>query len=139
MGAVSADHSFLNTVTRHVIKPPNKPPIIQGNAASGCSECANPQVHAAVATTHKSRIPVLLTVPCTVIASPVAIWPSTVFSFRTGFALPNNRAMLGLQSIRKSVILNSTRAPGLARLLLLETLARTFIAVGRRRAVLAAV
>src|SRR5262245_53891569 len=109
MGAVSADHSFLNTVTRHVIKPPNKPPIIQGNAASGCSECASPHVHAAVTTTHSSRIPVLLTVPCTVIASPVAIWPSNVFSFRTGFALPNNRAIVA--SVQLSLNLSSENRP----------------------------
>src|SRR5215831_12766351 len=94
MGAVNPDHSFLNTVTKHVIRPPTRPPIIQGKAASGCSECAKPQVHAAVATTHSKRIPVLLTVPCTVIVSPVATCPANVFSLRTGFALPNNRAII---------------------------------------------
>src|SRR4029077_13423156 len=85
MGALSGDHSFLNTVTRQVIRPPKRPPSIHGKAASGRSECARPQVHAAVATTHRSRIPVLLTVPWTVITSPTAIWPVKTLSFRTGF------------------------------------------------------
>ena len=58
-----ADHSFLNTVTNATTNPPNAPPIIQGKAASGVSERLKLQLQAAVATTSRSRKPVLLTAP----------------------------------------------------------------------------
>src|ERR1700722_11484225 len=69
------------------MRPPKIPPIIQGMASSGFGECERPQVQAEVATTQSSSSPVLLTVPCTVIASPTATWPWKAFSFRAGFAV----------------------------------------------------
>src|ERR1700676_2876460 len=72
-------------VTRATTKPPNTPPIIQGRAAPGSGECDNPQVHAAVAMTNSKSSPVLLTVPCRVIASPYATWPLNAFSLSAGF------------------------------------------------------
>src|SRR5216683_2962413 len=74
-GAVSGAQFFLKMVTNAVTIPPIRPPIIQGRAACGSGECARPQVQAEEATTHSSSTPVLLTVPCSVIASPTATSP----------------------------------------------------------------
>src|SRR5713226_2692359 len=71
-------------VTSATMKPPKIPPTIHGMAASGAGECDKPQVHAAVATTQSRRKPVLLTVPCSVIASPKATCPLKAFSLRAG-------------------------------------------------------
>src|SRR6516225_7135928 len=84
MGAVNGDHVFLNTVTSARMNPPIAPPIIQGTAASGVCEWPRPHVYAEVTTTHNSSRPVLLAVPCMVIASPAAICPANALSFRTG-------------------------------------------------------
>src|SRR5438093_2783374 len=84
MGAVSGAQFGLKIVTSATMKPPKTPPIIQGMAAPGTGECDKPQVHAAVATTQSSRRPVLLTVPCNVIASPKATWPLKAFSLSAG-------------------------------------------------------
>src|SRR6266852_4644303 len=80
-------------VTRAVTNPPTRPPIIQGYMASGAGECARPQVQAEVATTQSSSRPVLLTVPCRVMASPRATWPWKAFSFRAGLDVRNGFAM----------------------------------------------
>src|SRR5438093_11028717 len=69
------------------MKPPKTPPIIHGMAAPGTGECDKPQVHAAVATTQSRRKPVLLTVPCNVIASPKATWPLKAFSLSVGLVV----------------------------------------------------
>src|SRR5260370_40858914 len=71
-------------VTSATMKPPKTPPIIHGRAAPGTGECDKPQVHAAVATTQSNNMPVLLTVPCRVIASPKATWPLKAFSLSVG-------------------------------------------------------
>src|SRR5947207_12801336 len=67
-------------VTSATTKPPKTPPVIHATAAAGAGECDKPQAHAAVATTQRRRKPVLLTVPCSVIASPKATCPLTDFS-----------------------------------------------------------
>src|SRR5579859_6569676 len=54
-------------------------------AASGAGDFDSPQVQAAVATTQSKSRPVLLTVPCNVMASPNATCPLKAFSFRAGF------------------------------------------------------
>src|SRR5216684_7837180 len=72
-------------VTSATMKPPKTPPIIHGMAAPGAGECDNPHVQAAVATTQSRSRPVLLTVPCKVIASPKAACPLKAFSFSAGF------------------------------------------------------
>src|SRR5260370_34748415 len=64
--------------------PPKTPPIIHGKPACGAGEGDKPQVHAAVATTKSRRSPVLLTVPCSVIASPNATWSLKAFSLSAG-------------------------------------------------------
>src|SRR6266478_3386488 len=93
-GAVIGAQLRLKMVTSAVTIPPNSPPIIHGMAAPGVSECAKPQVHAAVATTHSSSSPVLFTVPCKVIASPpTATSPRKAFSFSAGFEVRNGLAM----------------------------------------------
>src|SRR5258707_14184240 len=84
MGAVNGAQFALKIVTSATIKPPKTPPIIHGTAAPGTGECDKPQVHAAVATTQSRSRPVLLTVPCSVIASPKATWPLNAFSLRAG-------------------------------------------------------
>src|SRR6267142_6144374 len=84
MGAVNGAQFGLKIVTSATMKPPKTPPIIQGTAAPGTGEWDKPQVHAAVATTQSRRKPVLLTVPCNVIASPKATWPLKAFSLSAG-------------------------------------------------------
>src|SRR5271154_6713577 len=54
-----------------------------------------PQVHAAVATTHKSSKPVLLTVPCRVMASPKAACALKAFSFSAVLEVRMLSAMRG--------------------------------------------
>src|SRR5450755_2867886 len=95
------DQVFLNVVISATMNPPINPPNIQGIAASGASECDMPQVHAAVATAHSSRKPVLLTVPCKVIASPVATTSRNAFSLRTGLEVRNGLAMMETLRSRK--------------------------------------
>src|SRR5713226_7094808 len=84
MGAVNGAQFGLKMVTSATMKPPKTPPIIHGTAAPGIGECDKPQVHAAVATTQSRRKPVLLTVPCSVIASPKATWSLKAFSLSAG-------------------------------------------------------
>src|SRR5437899_11847807 len=84
MGAVSGAQLGLKMVSSATMKPPKTPPIIQGTAAPGSGECDKPQVHAAVATTKSKSRPVLLTVPCSVIASPKATCPLKAFSLSAG-------------------------------------------------------
>src|SRR5216683_3990731 len=84
MGAVNGAQLGLKMVTSATTKPPKTPPIIHGTAAPGTGERDKPQVHAAVATTQSKRNPVLLTVPCNVIASPKATWPLKAFSLSAG-------------------------------------------------------
>src|SRR6267378_3162339 len=84
MGAVNGAQFGLKMVTSATMKPPKTPPIIHGMAAPGTGECDKPQVHAAVATTQSRSRPVLLTVPCSVIASPKATWPLNAFSLSAG-------------------------------------------------------
>src|SRR5712664_2970568 len=93
-GAVIGAQLRLKIVTSAVTIPPSNPPTIHGMAAPGVSECAIPQVHAAVATTQSSNTPVLLTVPCKVIASPpTAISPRKAFSFSAGLEVRNRFTM----------------------------------------------
>src|SRR5260370_28276691 len=80
MGAVIGAQLCLTMVTSATMKPPKTPPIIHGMAAPGAGECDKPQVHAAVATTQSRRKPVLLTVPCSLIASPKATCPLKALS-----------------------------------------------------------
>src|SRR6266581_83171 len=94
IGAVSGAHCFLKIVTSATMKPPKTPPIIHGTAASGAGECDKPHVHAAVATTQSRRKPVLLTVPCSVIASPKATWPLKAFSLSAGLDVRIRFAMV---------------------------------------------
>src|SRR6266851_1856476 len=114
IGAVSGAHSFLKMVTSATTKPPKRPPIIHGMAASGAWECDRPQVHAAVATTQSRRKPVLLTVPCSVIASPKATWPRNAFSLSAGLEVRIRFAMAEILPYdeflisRQYVYLNST-------------------------------
>src|SRR5216684_4271094 len=85
IGAVIGAQFGSKMVASATMKPPKTPPIIHGMAAPGDGECDKPQVHAAVATTQSRRKPVLLTVPCSVIASPKATWPLNAFSLSAGF------------------------------------------------------
>src|SRR5260370_31465385 len=87
MGAVNGAQFCLKIVTSAMMKPPKRPPIIHGMAAPGTGECDKPQVHAAVATTKSKSRPVLLTVPCNVIASPKATLPLKAFSLSAGLDL----------------------------------------------------
>src|SRR5580692_11595478 len=97
MGAVTGDHSLLKIVTSANTNPPIIPPIIHGRTASGAWECASPHVQAAVPTAQTSKIPVLLTVPCTVMASPtMADGREKVRSFRAGLELLKRPGMVGL-------------------------------------------
>src|SRR5277367_6983892 len=75
------------------MNPPIIPPNIHGIAASGVSECAIPQVHAAVTTAHNNKKPVLFTVPCNVIVSPVATTSRNAFSLNTGFEVRKGLAI----------------------------------------------
>src|SRR5271170_4043322 len=88
------DHRALKVVTSATMNPPMIPPNIHGIAASGVSECAMPQVHAAVTTAHNSKKPVLFTVPCKVIASPVAATSRNAFSLKTGLDVRKGLAMI---------------------------------------------
>src|SRR5438046_8960596 len=80
-------------VTSATTKPPKTPPVIHGTATGGAGECDRPQVHAAVATTQSRRKPVLLTVPCSVIASPKATCPLKAFSLSAGLEVRIRFAM----------------------------------------------
>src|ERR1700694_4513573 len=111
MGAVNGAQFGLKMVTRATMKPPRTPPIIHGMAASGAWECDKPQVHAAVATTQSRRRPVLLTVPCSVIASPKATWPLNAFSFNAGLDVRNRFAIREILPIDEILI-----SPNLAHL-----------------------
>ncbi len=64
MGEVIGDHSFLKMVTMATMNPPNAPTSTAGPAKLRSCVCMKEfHVHAAVATAHSSRMPVLLTVP----------------------------------------------------------------------------
>src|SRR5690242_11148960 len=93
------DQVFLKMVTSATTKPPMRPPIIQGMAASGVGDLESPQVQAAVATTQRRSTPVLLTVPCNVMASPKATCPLNAFSFNAGFDVRIRLATAGLPEI----------------------------------------
>src|SRR5579862_3696527 len=76
MGAVTGDHSFLKIVTMATMNPPNNPIKTIGPAALKSRVCRNElQVHAAVAMAHTSRMPVLFTVPFTVMRAAASIVP----------------------------------------------------------------
>src|SRR5216684_5468216 len=94
MGAVNGAQFCLKIVTSATMKPPKRPPIIHGMAAPGTGERDKPQVHAAVATTQSRRKPVLLTVPCSVIASLKATWPLKAFSLSAGLDVRIRFAMV---------------------------------------------
>src|SRR5260370_700554 len=101
-------------VTSATMKPPRKPPIIHGMAACGAWECDKPHVQAAVATTQSRSRPVLLTVPCSVIASPKATWPLNALSLSAGLDVRIRFAMAEILPIDEFllspnlVLLNST-------------------------------
>src|ERR1700691_1920685 len=85
-GAVTADHSFLKTVTNAQTNPPMVPIHSQGTAATADCCIARCHVHAADAIAQRRRSPVLLTVPWTVIPSPSCrAKPPKAFSPSTGF------------------------------------------------------
>src|SRR6266851_754450 len=110
-GAVIGAQLRLKIVTSAVTIPPSNPPIIHGIAAPGVSECAKPQVQAAVATTHSSSTPVLFTVPCKVIASPpTATSPRKAFSFSAGLEVRNGLAMFVSLDLTHSVYTRKNRA-----------------------------
>src|SRR4029450_6036981 len=67
-GVVTGAHSFLKIVTRATTKPPIAPPIGKMPPAAWAAR-AWCQVKAAQATRMSRERPVLLTVPCSVIAS----------------------------------------------------------------------
>ena len=76
MGAVTADHCFLKTVTMAQMNPPISPSIISGATADmSCSGRNKCHVQAAVAMAQMSRMPVLFTVPLSVIRSAASIRP----------------------------------------------------------------
>src|SRR5271170_89970 len=97
-GAVNGDHSFLKMVTSAMMNPPIPPAISSGNTACGPAVTNRSQVHAAVATVQISRMPVLFTVPCSVMASPAATWPWKAFAFSAGFEVLNKFGMVKLLS-----------------------------------------
>src|SRR5579863_5231120 len=67
MGAVIGDHSRLNEVTRAKTNPPSEPTNMAGpTKVMSCVLMNWVQVHAAVAIAQSSRMPVLLTVPSSV-------------------------------------------------------------------------
>src|ERR1017187_6954432 len=76
MGAVTGDHSFLKTVTMAQINPPINPISISG-ATSVISRVGRNRLHvqAAVAIAHTNRMPVLFTVPLSVIRLATSIRP----------------------------------------------------------------
>src|SRR5258707_14481499 len=84
VGGETGPHLGLRRVTSKTTTPTKTPPITHGTAAPGTGECDKPQVHAAVATTKSKSRPVLLTVPCNVMASPKATWPLKAFSLSAG-------------------------------------------------------
>src|SRR5580693_6683841 len=94
MGAVIGAQFGLKMVASAAMRPPKIPPIIHGMALSGCGECERPQVQAEVATTQSSSTPVLLTVPCTVIASPTPTTPWKAFSFSAGLEVRKGLGMV---------------------------------------------
>src|SRR5271156_6417327 len=81
------DHSFLKIVTSATINPPIPPIHTSGNTVSEAGAWKNRfQLQASVATTQISRIPVLLTVPGKVMASPdTARSTLKLFTFKAGF------------------------------------------------------
>src|SRR6516164_3658337 len=94
MGAVTGDHSFLNTVTIATMNPPSAPTRSSGETAPKSRSTRNRyQVQAAVAKAQISRIPVLFTVPLRVMREVTSMvppyWlpttPRKVFSPRAGF------------------------------------------------------
>src|SRR5713101_6218431 len=91
-------------VTSATMRPPKTPPIIHGMAAPGAGECDKPQVHAAVATTQSRSRPVLLTVPCIVIASPYATWPLNALSFSAGLDVRIKSAIAEILPIAEFLI-----------------------------------
>src|SRR5258707_11170410 len=110
-GAVIGAQLPLKIVTSAVTTPPSNPPTIHGMAAPGVSECAIPQVQAAVATTHSSRTPVLFTVPCKVIASPpTATSPRKAFSFSAGLEVRKGLAMFVSLDLTHPVYTRENRA-----------------------------
>src|SRR5258707_4618135 len=110
-GAVIGAQLRLKIVTSAVTIPPSNPPIIHGIAAPGVSECAIPQVQAAVATTQSSSSPVLFTVPCKVIASPpTATSPRQAFSFSAGLEVRNGLAMLAPLDVTHPVYTRENRS-----------------------------
>src|SRR3972149_3355378 len=71
MGAVSGAQVFLKAVTMPKMRPPMRPPHIQGITAAGFALVRYMfQVQDAVRTVSNKRIPVLFTVPWSVMASP---------------------------------------------------------------------
>src|SRR5271165_376451 len=111
IGAVNGDQVFLKMVTSATTKPPMIPPAIHGYTASGVFECASPQVHAAVATTQSKSRPVLLTVPCNVIASPAAASPLKAFSLRAGLDVRMRLAMAASGKVRTHFTLHQATNP----------------------------
>src|SRR5580658_5130786 len=97
-GAVNGDHSFLKMVTSAMMKPPIPPAISSGKTACGPSVTNLSQVQAAVATVQISRMPVLFTVPCRVMASPAATWPWKAFALSAGFEVLSKFGMVKLLS-----------------------------------------
>src|ERR1700733_503417 len=81
-------------VIKAAMRPPKMPPSIQGIALSGCGECERPHVQAEVAMTQRSRTPVLLTVPWTVIASPTPTAPWKAFSLSAGLEVRKGLGMV---------------------------------------------
>src|ERR1700744_2699097 len=84
-GAVTPAHSFLKVVIRAQTKPPIVPIHNHGSTvAADCDWINRCQVHAADAIAQRRRIPVLLTVPWSVILSPTTPNPANPFSLNTG-------------------------------------------------------
>src|SRR5450631_2139673 len=90
MGAVTGDHSFLKTVTMAQINPPINPISISG-ATSVISRVGRNRLHvqAAVAIAHTNRMPVLFTVPLSVIRLATSIRPPDWPPYCTSEILPN--------------------------------------------------
>src|ERR1700733_781391 len=83
------DHSFLNTVMMAKMRPPTTPTSASGATVAGEGEFKKRcHVQAAVAMAQISSKPVLLTVPCSVMASPKATpWLRNACSFSAGLAV----------------------------------------------------
>src|SRR5208337_3961160 len=76
IGAVTGDHSFLNTVTMAQMNPPIKPPSISGATSARLRDWRKRcHVHQAVAIAQSSRTPVLFTVPLRVIRLVKSVTP----------------------------------------------------------------